>query len=133
MLFRSGDLLEPDQGEVVGLALRIEAGMEDDARDPDLRRLRHVLQPAGADLGPEIGLRDAAAPWRAEAMRRGQDPLRRDEGAGAEIDPGIAGAPRQGGDIGIAERVGGERLGSGGAGKDERGDGEGEPRFISSC
>ena len=40
-----------------------------------------------------------------KAMRGGQDPPRRDQGAGAEIDPVLAAHPRQCGDIGIAQRV----------------------------
>jgi hypothetical protein len=69
---------------------------------------------AQLDLGPEARGADPGAAAHAEAMRRGQDPVRRDQGAGAEIDALVAARAGQSGDEGIAQCVRGTAAGQGG-------------------
>ena len=101
--------LEPDQGDVVGLARRIVIGMDEDRgrsgpaplparRRAGARRPRPTGRPAGIRAAARV----------VEAMGGGQDPVRRDQSAGAEIDAARRRSPRdKRRDIGIAQRVGG--------------------------
>ena len=50
---RPDHAIEPDERNVIVLAGRIVARMDDDPLDPDLRRLGHLLEPTRADLGPK--------------------------------------------------------------------------------
>jgi hypothetical protein len=85
--------------------------MDESAHDADLRLVRDLAQPGAADLRPQAVGRDALPARIVETMGGGQDPARGDQRARAEIDAVRVARAREGGDIGVAERVGGLRVG----------------------